>query len=94
MADADQTLALRACLFSAVGTAGQRCTTLRRLYIQESIYDSFSAKLATGNTIMPPSTMIVLHVSCFVLLYGSSMHLLVSCLKDHRFLGLGDASNR
>src|SRR5688572_9496474 len=39
-------LALRAVLFAAVGTAGQRCTTLRRLIVHESIADSFSARLA------------------------------------------------
>jgi aldehyde dehydrogenase (NAD+) len=32
-------LALRAILFAAVGTAGQRCTTLRRLFVHESLYD-------------------------------------------------------
>ena len=42
---ADQNLALRAVLFSAVGTAGQRCTTLRRLIIHESIADDFVSKL-------------------------------------------------
>ena len=35
-------LALRAIVFAAVGTAGQRCTTLRRLIVHESIHDSFS----------------------------------------------------
>ena len=39
--DADLNLALRAVLFAAVGTAGQRCTTLRRLIIHESIKDKF-----------------------------------------------------
>lgn len=37
---ADLELAVRAILFSAVGTAGQRCTTLRRLFVHESIKDS------------------------------------------------------
>jgi aldehyde dehydrogenase (NAD+) len=32
-------LAQRAITFAAVGTAGQRCTTLRRLFVHESIYD-------------------------------------------------------
>jgi len=32
-------LAQRAILFAAVGTAGQRCTTLRRLFVHESLYD-------------------------------------------------------
>ena len=39
--DADLNLALRAVLFAAVGTAGQRCTTLRRLIIHESVQDKF-----------------------------------------------------
>jgi aldehyde dehydrogenase (NAD+) len=34
-------LALRATLFAAVGTAGQRCTTLRRLIVHESILETF-----------------------------------------------------
>jgi aldehyde dehydrogenase (NAD+) len=34
-------LALRATLFAAVGTAGQRCTTLRRLFVHESVLDAF-----------------------------------------------------
>ncbi|MGE4159297.1 MAG: aldehyde dehydrogenase family protein [Planctomycetota bacterium] len=42
---ARQELALRAVLFGAVGTAGQRCTSTRRLLLHESIFDSFMAKL-------------------------------------------------
>ena len=42
---ADLDLALRAILFSAVGTAGQRCTTLRRLIVQERVYDGLMASL-------------------------------------------------
>ncbi|ABA05768.1 aldehyde dehydrogenase [Nitrobacter winogradskyi Nb-255] len=38
-------LALRAIAFSAIGTAGQRCTTLRRLFVHDSIHDAFMAKL-------------------------------------------------
>ena len=45
-ADADMDLALRAVLFGAVGTAGQRCTTTRRLIVHESIADEFLARLA------------------------------------------------
>ncbi|QBR00988.1 aldehyde dehydrogenase family protein [Paraburkholderia pallida] len=40
-------LALRGILFSAVGTAGQRCTTLRRLFVHESIYDKTVERLKT-----------------------------------------------
>lgn len=38
-------LALRATLFAAIGTAGQRCTTTRRLFVHESKYDEFIAAL-------------------------------------------------
>ena len=42
---ADLELALRAIVFSAVGTAGQRCTSLRRLIVHESIHDALLARL-------------------------------------------------
>ena len=42
---ADLDLAVRAILFAAVGTAGQRCTTLRRLIVHESIADDLLASL-------------------------------------------------
>jgi aldehyde dehydrogenase (NAD+) len=42
---ADLDLAERAILFSAVGTAGQRCTTLRRLIVHESIADTLVERL-------------------------------------------------
>ncbi len=43
--NADLDMALRAVLFGAVGTAGQRCTSTRRLLIKDSIYDTFKEKL-------------------------------------------------
>jgi aldehyde dehydrogenase (NAD+) len=42
---ADLDLALRAVVFGAVGTAGQRCTTIRRLFVQKSIAAGFIEKL-------------------------------------------------
>jgi aldehyde dehydrogenase (NAD+) len=45
---ADLDMAIVGCLFGAVGTAGQRCTTTRRLIIHESIYDAFKKKLVAG----------------------------------------------
>jgi aldehyde dehydrogenase (NAD+) len=41
----DLEMALRAVLFGAVGTAGQRCTSTRRLIIHESVYEDFKHKL-------------------------------------------------
>jgi aldehyde dehydrogenase (NAD+) len=43
---ADLGLAVRAIAFAAMGTAGQRCTTLRRLFMHESVYDGVVPNLA------------------------------------------------
>ncbi len=43
---ADPELAVRAIVFSAVGTCGQRCTTLRRLLVHEDIADNIVERLA------------------------------------------------
>ena len=42
---ADLDLTLRGVAFAAMGTAGQRCTTLRRLFVHRSLYDGFVGKL-------------------------------------------------
>jgi len=43
--DANVEQAFKACTFAAVGTCGQRCTTLRRLLIHSTLYDNFVARL-------------------------------------------------
>ena len=45
MPDADRDLVLRAVLFGAVGTAGQRCTTTRRLLVHASVADALVEQL-------------------------------------------------
>ncbi len=45
MPDADLDLVLRAVVFGAIGTAGQRCTSLRRLFLHRSIAHAFAAGL-------------------------------------------------
>ena len=42
---ADLDMSLRAIAFGAMGTAGQRCTTLRRLFVHESVYDKLVPRL-------------------------------------------------
>ncbi|HTL58733.1 MAG TPA: aldehyde dehydrogenase family protein [Candidatus Limnocylindrales bacterium] len=61
---ADLDLALRAILFGAVGTAGQRCTTTRRLIIHESVRDELTGRLVKaygqvriGNPLEPGTVM-------------------------------------
>ncbi len=49
---ADVALALRGVLFSAFGTSGQRCTSLRRLFVHDAIYDSFVAALKSASASM------------------------------------------
>ncbi|HEY5369582.1 MAG TPA: aldehyde dehydrogenase family protein [Hanamia sp.] len=46
--EADLNISLIGSLFGAVGTAGQRCTTTRRLIIHEDIYDAFKKKLTNA----------------------------------------------
>jgi aldehyde dehydrogenase (NAD+) len=43
--DADLNIAMQGSVFGAVGTAGQRCTSTRRLIIQEEVYDTLKQKL-------------------------------------------------
>ena len=43
---ADLDLTLRAVAFGAMGTAGQRCTSMRRLIVHESVYDALAPRLA------------------------------------------------
>jgi aldehyde dehydrogenase (NAD+) len=50
---ADLDLVVRAVLFSAVGTAGQRCTSLRRLIVHESIASELVERLASAYRSVP-----------------------------------------
>jgi aldehyde dehydrogenase (NAD+) len=59
---ADLDMALRAIAFGAMGTAGQRCTTLRRLFVHESVYDKLVPRLtkayqtvSVGNPLETPA---------------------------------------
>jgi aldehyde dehydrogenase (NAD+) len=47
-AKADLDLALRGVLFSAIGTSGQRCTSLRRLFLHDAIHDKFLDRLKSA----------------------------------------------
>jgi aldehyde dehydrogenase (NAD+) len=53
MDDADPDLVTRAALFAAVGTAGQRCTSLRRLIMQRGISDQVSKRLVEAYSRVP-----------------------------------------
>ena len=62
--DADIDMAIRATLFGAVGTAGQRCTSTRRIIIQKSVKEAFVSRLVKaygqvkiGNPLEPGTLM-------------------------------------
>jgi aldehyde dehydrogenase family 7 protein A1 len=48
MPDADLDMAIKACTFAAVGTCGQRCTTLRRMLVHDSIFDKVAQRMANA----------------------------------------------
>jgi aldehyde dehydrogenase (NAD+) len=50
---ADLDLTLRGVAFAAMGTAGQRCTTLRRLFVHESIYEQLVPRLRQAYETVP-----------------------------------------
>jgi len=50
---ADLEMAVRAIAFSAVGTAGQRCTSLRRLFVHEDIAEALISRLAKAYATLP-----------------------------------------
>lgn len=52
-ASADLELAVRAIAFSAVGTAGQRCTSLRRLLVHEDVAEALMTRLAKAYQTLP-----------------------------------------
>jgi aldehyde dehydrogenase (NAD+) len=51
--DANLDLAVRAIVFGAAGTAGQRCTTTRRIFMQQSIADELSERLVKAYRQIP-----------------------------------------
>jgi aldehyde dehydrogenase (NAD+) len=53
MPDADMDLVTRAVVFGAVGTAGQRCTTTRRLLVHESVVDTLTQRLVKAYKTIP-----------------------------------------
>lgn len=68
MPDADMDLAFKGSVFAAVGTAGQRCTTLRRLVVHDSVFDKFAKRMAAayktvkiGDPLDPDTLMGPLH---------------------------------
>lgn len=78
--DANLEMAFKACTFAAVGTCGQRCTTLRRLLIHEKHYEDFVAKLVKaystvniGNPLNPDTLCGPLHSPLSLEVYNTAL---------------------
>jgi len=52
-ASADMDLALNGCAFGFMGTTGQRCTSLRRLFVERSVYDAFVPRIISAAARLP-----------------------------------------
>ncbi|KAF8579064.1 NAD-aldehyde dehydrogenase [Ramaria rubella] len=59
LADADLNLALPAVFFGSIGTAGQRCTSTRRLFLQRSIAPAFMDRLQSAYKTLSPGDPLV-----------------------------------
>lgn len=80
MPDADLSLAVPAVFFGAVGTAGQRCTSTRRLYLHQDIAPAFLSrlqdmynKLKPGDPLAPATLFGPLHTRAAVGIYSSAI---------------------
>ena len=80
MPDADMSLALPSILFSAVGTAGQRCTSTRRLFLHRSIAPQFLDRLqkayetiSIGDPLDPATLQGPLHTTGQMKLYQDAI---------------------
>ena len=81
---ADLELALRAIVFAAVGTAGQRCTSLRRLIVHESIHDELLASLKTAYAGLPIGDPLEDGVLVGPLIDGSALEAMERALEQAR----------
>ena len=68
MPDADLDMALKGCVFAAAGTCGQRCTTLRRMIVHDSVFDQMAERMVrayktitVGDPLDPSSLVGPLH---------------------------------
>eukprot|EP00596_Hydrurales_sp_CCMP1899_P010024 CAMPEP_0119034704 /NCGR_PEP_ID=MMETSP1177-20130426/1722_1 /TAXON_ID=2985 /ORGANISM="Ochromonas sp, Strain CCMP1899" /LENGTH=572 /DNA_ID=CAMNT_0006992353 /DNA_START=34 /DNA_END=1752 /DNA_ORIENTATION=+ len=90
---ADLKLAVRATLFGSVGTAGQRCTSQRRLYLHTKIYDEFIGRLLVayasvkiGHALDPSSLCGPLHNQAAVDLFNNTIALALTDEMGGRLL--------
>jgi len=82
MDDANLDLALRAILFAAVGTAGQRCTTLRRLIVQKGVYGALLERLVKAYRSVPIGDPLAEDTLMGPLVDESAVHEMMAALEQ------------
>jgi len=80
--DANLDLALRAILFAAVGTAGQRCTTLRRLIVQKGAYSTLVERLVKAYRSVPIGDPLEDGILMGPLVDESAVHDMMAALEE------------
>jgi L-aminoadipate-semialdehyde dehydrogenase len=80
--DADPELALRGILFGAVGTAGQRCTSTRRLYVQKGIYSRIEEGLLKAYASVPVGSSLAEGTLCGPLIDADAVDLMQKALSQ------------
>ncbi|WP_337187478.1 aldehyde dehydrogenase family protein [Phenylobacterium sp.] len=86
---ADLDLALRGVTFAAMGTAGQRCTTLRRLFVHEDVYDAFVPRLKAAYASVKVGDPRAAGVLVGPLIDAAAFELMQAALADARAAGGG-----
>jgi len=87
MPDADMSLALPSILFSAIGTAGQRCTSTRRLYLHRSIAPQFLEQLQAAYATISIGDPLDSSILLGPLHSPSAVQLYMNSVKDIRETG-------
>jgi aldehyde dehydrogenase (NAD+) len=86
---ADLDLSLRAIAFAAMGTAGQRCTTLRRLFVHQSVYDAFVPRLKQAYASVKVGNQMEEGVLVGPLIDGAAFQTMQNTLVEAKSVGAG-----
>ena len=84
---ADLELAVRAIVFSAVGTAGQRCTSLRRLFVHDAVYEQLLRRLKKIYAALPVGNPLEKGMLVGPLIDGASRDVMHGALTQARAEG-------
>ena len=84
---ADLDLTVRAVAFSAMGTAGQRCTTLRRLFVHRDVYEPLVARLRRAYASVPVGDPREASTLVGPLISGAAADAMADALAEARALG-------